>query len=203
MAKTLTKKTLQKQQIVESYLKTTSKATFNRFAAKKEHSIGNIDVGATSALHVMKHWISLYNNLTSMRCTTAKLMKLPTRSSTKFQAIYKKIKALRDAYAQYEVESITALGRHAKSASTSLESIENPVQKTERTMWNMKRTVMNNEQESDKQEHEGDEQEMHQLRVVAKKRILEGTIPLSDSLYIPKREGLSSVLLNICGSLSL
>jgi hypothetical protein len=59
---------------------------------------------------------------------------------------------------------------------------------------------MNNEQESDKQEHEGNEQAMHylfnQLRVVAKKRILEGIIPLSDSLYIPKRKGLSSVLLN-------
>ncbi|CEG66144.1 hypothetical protein RMATCC62417_02777 [Rhizopus microsporus] len=36
----------------------------------------------------------------------------------------------------------------------------------------------------------------NQLRVMAKKRILEGIIPLSDSLYIPKRKGLSSVLLN-------
>ncbi|KAI8883621.1 hypothetical protein K501DRAFT_184029 [Backusella circina FSU 941] len=45
---------------------------------------------------------------------------------------------------------------------------------------------MNNEQESDKQEHER----------MAKKRILEGVIPLSDSLYIPKRKGLSYVLLN-------
>ncbi|EIE86962.1 hypothetical protein RO3G_11673 [Rhizopus delemar RA 99-880] len=42
---------------------------------------------------------------------------------------------------------------------------------------------MNNEQESDKQEYEG----------MAKKRILKGIIPLSDSLYIPKRKGLSSV----------
>lgn len=60
--------------------------------------------------------------------------------------------------------------------------------------------VMNNEQENDKQEHEENEQEIHhlfkQLRVIAKKRILEGTIPLSGSLYIPRREGLSSVLLN-------
>ena len=59
---------------------------------------------------------------------------------------------------------------------------------------------MNNEQESDKQEHEGSEPAMHylfnQLRVVAKKRILEGIIPLPDSLYTTKRKGLSSVLLN-------
>ncbi|ORE17395.1 hypothetical protein BCV71DRAFT_156625, partial [Rhizopus microsporus] len=43
---------------------------------------------------------------------------------------------------------------------------------------------MNNEQESDKQEHEG----------MAKKRILEGIIPLPDSLYTTKRKGLSSFL---------
>ncbi|KAI9005796.1 hypothetical protein CLU79DRAFT_687370, partial [Phycomyces nitens] len=38
---------------------------------------------------------------------------------------------------------------------------------------------INNEQESDKQKHKG----------MAKKRILEDVIPLSDSLYIPKMKG--------------
>jgi hypothetical protein len=47
MVKEINKKTLQKQQIVESYLKTTSKATFNQFVTKKEKSIAVIDVGAT------------------------------------------------------------------------------------------------------------------------------------------------------------
>ncbi|KAI8975754.1 hypothetical protein BDF20DRAFT_805597, partial [Mycotypha africana] len=56
------------------------------------------------------------------------------------------------------------------------------------------------EQKSDPQEHEGSELAMHnlfnQLRVMAKKRMLEGIIPQSNSLYIPKSKGLSSVLLN-------
>ncbi|KAI9008986.1 hypothetical protein CLU79DRAFT_686213, partial [Phycomyces nitens] len=59
---------------------------------------------------------------------------------------------------------------------------------------------MNNEQESDKQKHKGSEQSMpylfNQLLVVAKKRILEGIIPLYDSLHIPEMKGLSSVLLS-------
>ncbi|KAG1174991.1 hypothetical protein G6F70_007944 [Rhizopus microsporus] len=121
MVKKIDKKTIQKQQIVESYLETTSKATFNQFVTKKEKSIAVIDVGATSALHLMKHWISLYNNLTSTRRTTAKLKKFPTRASAKFQAIHKKIKALRDVNARYEVNSITTLGKYAKLASISLE----------------------------------------------------------------------------------
>ncbi|KAG0757608.1 hypothetical protein G6F62_007207 [Rhizopus arrhizus] len=231
MVKEVNKKTLQKQQIVESYLETTSKATFNQFVTKKEKSIALIDVGATSALQLMKHWISLYNNLTFTRRTTAKLSKFPTRASAKFQAIHKKIKALRDVHAQYEVKSITTLGKYAKLASTSLEKYrelgsENEEDGEEQEEDNEEQEedneeqeedgkeqeedaneqivnneqVMNNEQESDKQEHEGIEQAIHhlsnQLRVVAKKRILEGTIPPFDSLYTLKREGLVSVLLN-------
>ncbi|KAG1052338.1 hypothetical protein G6F43_005511 [Rhizopus delemar] len=121
MAKEINKKTLQKQQVIESYLEATSKATFNQFVMKKEESIAVIDVGATSALHLMKHWISLYNNLISTRRATAKLKKFPTRASAKFQAIHKKIKALRDVHAQYEVNSITALDKYANLASVSLD----------------------------------------------------------------------------------
>ncbi|KAG0163098.1 hypothetical protein DFQ30_000739 [Apophysomyces sp. BC1015] len=217
MVKTPTKKTLQKQQIVESYLKSTSKATFNQFVAKKEDSIEKIDVGATSALHLMKHWISLYNELTSMRRTTAKLMKFPTRPSAKFQAMHKKIKALRDAQAQYEVESITTLGRYAKSASASLEKYrelcsengedddEQEEDSEEQDEDDVEQEEEGEVQESEEQEHEGDEQDIHhlfnQLSAMARKRILEDTIPPSDSLYIPKREGLSYVLLNKAASL--
>lgn len=172
-------------------METTSKATFNQFVTKKEKSIAVVDAGATSALHLMKHWISLYNNLTSMRRTTAKLKKFPTRASAKFQAIHKKIKALRDVDAQYEVNFITTLGKYAKSASISLEKYKELGSENEED---------DEEQEIDKQEHGGSEQAMHylfnQLRVVAKNRILEGIILLSDSLYISKRKGLSSILLN-------
>ncbi|KAI9257874.1 hypothetical protein BY458DRAFT_425608, partial [Sporodiniella umbellata] len=49
---------------------------------------------------------------------------------------------------------------------------------------------MKNKQKSDKQEREG----------MAKKRILEGIIPLFDSLYIPKRKGLPSAAKLLCQS---
>ncbi|KAI7903611.1 uncharacterized protein BX663DRAFT_485734 [Cokeromyces recurvatus] len=51
-----------KQHIVESYSKIISKTTFNQFIMRRENSIGKIDVGAISALYLMKHGISLYNN---------------------------------------------------------------------------------------------------------------------------------------------
>lgn len=63
----ITPKTLQKQQVMESYLNTTSEAKFNQFVAKKENEIALIAVGATSALHLMLHWISLYNNIATTR----------------------------------------------------------------------------------------------------------------------------------------
>ncbi|RCH95611.1 hypothetical protein CU097_013202 [Rhizopus azygosporus] len=103
-----------------------------------------------------------------MRRTTAKLKKFPTRASAKFQAIHKKIKALRDVDAQYEVNFITTLGKYAKSASISLEKYKELGSENEED---------DEEQEIDKQEHGGSEQAMHylfnQLRVVAKNRILE------------------------------
>ncbi|GAA5811522.1 hypothetical protein MFLAVUS_004959 [Mucor flavus] len=82
-------------------------------------------------MQLMKHWVSLYNNLISTRRTTAKLMKFPTRASAKFQAIHKKIKALRDVHAQYEVNSITTLGRYSESASISLEKYRELVSENE------------------------------------------------------------------------
>ncbi|CEJ03284.1 hypothetical protein RMCBS344292_17271 [Rhizopus microsporus] len=162
MVKKIDKKTIQKQQIVESYLETTSKATFNQFVTKKEKSIAVIDVGATSALHLMKHWISLYNNLTSTRRTTAKLKKFPTRASAKFQAIHKKIKALRDVNAQYEVNSITTLGKYAKLASISLEKYKE----------------LGSENEEDDEEQEEDDKE--QVMSVVEQCLLMTDIEIND-----------------------
>jgi hypothetical protein len=191
MVKEINKKTLQKQQIVESYLKTTSKATFNQFVTKKETSIAVIDVGATSALHLMKHWISLYINVTSTRHTIAKLQKVPTRASAKFQAIYKKLKALINASTQYEVNSITTLGKYAKSASTSLEKYRELSRENQEDDEEQEEGTDEHEEDTDEQKNEQESEQtmdylFKQLRVVAKKRILEDIIPLSGSLYIPK-----------------
>lgn len=143
MVREINKNTLQKQQIAESYLWSTSKATFNQLVKKQEKSISVIDIGATSAVQLMNHWISLYSNPTSTRRTTAKLKKLPAEASAKFQATQKKIEAFRDVNGQYEVNSITTLGKYANSSLISIEKYKNSIQKTKRTTRNKKRTLIN------------------------------------------------------------
>lgn len=143
MVREINKNTLQKQQIAESYLWSTSKATFNQLVKKQEKSISVIDIGATSAVQLMNHWISLYSNPTSTRRTTAKLKKLPAEASAKFQATQKKIEAFRDVNGQYEVSSITTLGKYANSSLISIEKYKNSIQKTKRTTRNKKRTLIN------------------------------------------------------------
>lgn len=148
----------------------------------------------------MNHQITLYNNPTSTRRTTDKLKKLPAGASAKFQATQKKIEAFRDVNAQYEVNSIATLGKYAKSALISIEKYkeinsENEEDDDEQEEddneqeENADEQVMNNEQESE-------EHLLNKLRAMAKKRILNGTIPLSESLNIRKTKGLSSVLIN-------
>ncbi|KAL7327399.1 hypothetical protein PS15p_205835 [Mucor circinelloides] len=73
------------------------------------------------------------------------------------------------------------------------------VSTTDNILWEAIGLLWNNKQESDEQEQEKNEQAMNhllnKLRAIAKKRILNGTMPLSESLYIRKTKGLSSVLL--------
>ncbi|GAA5808948.1 hypothetical protein MFLAVUS_002348 [Mucor flavus] len=138
MAITPSKNTLMKENIVKSYLETTSKATFNQFVVKKEKDIGEIEVGATSALQLMNHWISLYNEQASTRRATAKVMKFPTRPSVKFGMMYKKLKALRAAKDEYELEAIITLGRYAGFASASLERYRENCSKIEEDSGRLK-----------------------------------------------------------------
>lgn len=52
-----------------------------------------IDGGVSSALQLMKHWIHIYNNLTSIRRATAGIKKFHTRAFIEFQAMDKKKKS--------------------------------------------------------------------------------------------------------------
>lgn len=155
----------------------------------------------------MNHQITLYNNPTSTRRTTDKLKKLPAGASAKFQATQKKIEAFRDVNAQYEVNSIATLGKYAKSALISIEKYKEINSENEEDDDEQEEDDNEQEEDDDEQEEDADEQVMNneqeseehllnKLRAMAKKRILNGTIPLSESLNIRKTKGLSSVLIN-------
>lgn len=155
----------------------------------------------------MNHQITLYNNPTSTRRTTDKLKKLPAEASAKFQATQKKIEAFRDVNAQYEVNSIATLGKYAKSALISIEKYKEINSENEEDDDEQEEDDNEQEEDDDEQEEDADEQVMNneqeseehllnKLRAMAKKRILNGTILLSESLNIRKTKGLSSVLIN-------
>ncbi|ORE17394.1 hypothetical protein BCV71DRAFT_269887 [Rhizopus microsporus] len=127
-------------------------------APKTKHTTGREHIGFLCFFFPQ----TLYNNLTSTRRTTAKLKKFPTRASAKFQAIHKKIKALRDVNARYEVNSITTLGKYAKLASISLEKYKE----------------LGSENEEDDEEQEEDDKE--QVMSVVEQCLLVTDIEIND-----------------------
>jgi hypothetical protein len=136
-----------RKKIIKSYLLVASKATFTHFTAKKKEEITaeSVNITTPNALALMRIWVISYNQISSTKRSTVKLMKQPKTASVMFKNIYDVSTALRKANHQYTVSSITTLGDYARSAQSATS--------------NLVKQGSNNEDNDDEEEDEGKDNE--------------------------------------------
>lgn len=106
---------------------------------------------ASNAITLMRHWINIYNRVTSSKRSTVKLTKAPKAASIIFKEIFQIYSALRNAKHQYTVSSIATLGNYARSAQSNLSNLVHQGDNNE--------SDGEEEEEEEKEEEEEEEKE--------------------------------------------